>query len=136
MKNNDIIDIINRIAPQRPTDLDDILAPIDPRQKPAGTFRFPADASAIAAATPLENAGAVCFGARVDETTKEPQRLAMNVAQLAAEKGAIPVIFSYADPCPLGAFGFRIERIVGRTEAEREAAQAQVRAFWNIAMVI
>ena len=60
----------------------------------------------------------------------------MVLAQMAAEKAAHPVILSHVDVTGLEKFGFRVERVAGNTEAERHAAEEQLKRFWNIVLVI
>lgn len=129
-------DVISRITPAAPVDIDDDLAPL-------------ANAGDAADPTPLHSTVAyqsipvgfaaedtVCFGVRVTEKTPNIVSLAMQVAQMAAEKGGYPVILSHVDYCGLERFGFRVERIVGGSQEERRICEEQVCAFWKITLVI
>jgi len=131
------LDVISRITAQTPDDLDPILAPLDPRHHAeSGAFHFPVEAAVPVISTPFGSDDVVCFGARVTESTPDPLRLAMVLAQMAAEKAAHPVILAHVDVTGLEKFGFRVERVAGSTDAERNAAEEQLKRFWNIVLVI
>jgi hypothetical protein len=130
----DVADILGRISPQSPRDLDARLDAVNRRSAKAGAVLVHDTKGAMV--TPLDASDAVCFALRITEKTEDPVTLAMHVAQLAAEKSAIPIVFSHVDACGLEKFGFRVERIAGRSQAERDAMEAELKAFWNVAMVI
>lgn len=124
------------ITPAAPTGLDADLEKLDPRRAKPGRATFPEDMGDIALPADFASEETVCFGARITEATGNRVQLAMSLAQMAAEKGAEPVILSHVDYCGLERFGFRVERIAGETEEARAAAEAQVVRFWNIVLVI
>ncbi len=129
-------DIIKRINTERPEDLDEVIAPLDPRLKPQGQVLAPADDAVFAGLTPLYGEETICFGARITAQTPDPVKLAMEVAQLAAEKSAEVVILSHVEKSGLERFGFRVETIGGEDDAARQRAEAELRNFWNIVVVI
>jgi len=124
------------ITPATPVDLDEDIADLDPRARSMGKTLFPDTIPDVALPVPLSGDDTVCFGARITEDTPDRIRLAMNLAQMAAEKGAEPIILSHVDLCGLERFGFRVERIAGDTEDARAVAEAQAVRFWNIVLVI
>ena len=128
--------VMGLITPAAPVDLDDVLEPLDPRRAKAGTTRFPEDIPDVALPVGFANGDTVCFGARITKDTPDRIRLAMNLAQMAAEKGAEPIILSHVGTCGLERFGFRVERIAGDSEEARATAEAQAIRFWNIVLVI
>ncbi len=128
--------VMGLITPAKPEDLDAVLSPFDPRADKAGKTGFPEDLGDIALHVPFKDEDTVCFGARITEDTQNRVQLAMNLAQMAAEKGAEPIILSHVDYCGLERFGFRVERISGDTEDARAASEAQAVRFWNIVLVI
>ena len=129
-------DLICRISPAAPENLDDDLAALDPRTAKTGAINFPISAAENELPVEFATEEVVCFGVRVDEQTTDETTLAMTIAQMAAEKGAFPVVFSHVENCGLQRFGFRVERISGATPAEVAACEEQVKKFWNIVVII
>ena len=128
--------VMGLISPAAPTDLDPVLAGYDPRAQGKGKTGFPGGIGDVALPVDFKSEDTVCFGARVTKDTPNPVQLAMSLAQMAAEKGAEPIILSHLDYCGLERFGFRVERIAGQNEAARADAEAQAVRFWNIVLVI
>lgn len=126
---------MERITPRTPEDLDADLAGLDPRARPLGQVR---QQSAARFPLPFDFAQetTITVGARVTEDTPDIASLAMRLAALAAEKGAEPIILAHCDYSGLERLGFRTERVAGATEAERAACEAELIAFWNIALVL
>lgn len=62
--------------------------------------------------------------------------IAMQLASFAAERGAEVVILSDLPYAGLERFGFRVERVCGTTEEEREACAEQLREFWGMEIVL
>ncbi len=136
MSQTDWADVVASITPLEPTDLDAIIDRSKKNQPAKAGLEFPLDAAIAPMKPSFKDETTVCFGARVTENTPNRLALAVTLAQMAAEKGATPIILSHLDYSGLEQFGFRVERIGGKTEEEREACEAQVCAFWNIVMVI
>ena len=128
--------VVASITPLEPTDLDAIVDKGRKGRPDRAGLEFPVEAALAPLDLKFKDETAVCFGARVTKETPNRFALAVTLAQMAAEKGATPIILSHLDYCGLEQFGFRVERIGGKTDDEREACEAQVRAFWNIVMVI
>lgn len=128
--------VMGLISPAAPVDLDPVLAPFDARAREPGTTGFPDGIGDVALPVAFSSDETVCFGARVTPDTPNPVQLAMSLAQMAAEKGAEPIILSHMDYCGLERFGFRVERIAGDTDEARADAEAQAVRFWNIVLVI
>jgi len=129
-------DVVASITPLEPTDLDALIDKIAPKTGAPARTQFPTAAAIAAVPTSFEDDQTVCFGARVTKDTANVTALAMTLAQLAAEKGGVPIILSHLDYCGLEQFGFRVERVAGQTEEEIAACEAQICAFWKIVMVI
>jgi len=129
-------EVISRISPQTPTNLDHLLAPHDPRARPPAAYRFPTNSRASLFDTPFAKESTIAFGARVTHETSDRVALAMTLAEMAAEKMAEPIILSHLEYSGLERFGFRVERVCGATEEEIMAAEAELIAFWNIVLVI
>ena len=128
--------VVASITPLEPTDLDGMIDAIAPKDVTPKGARFPLDAAINAVPVVFQDDTTVCFGARITKETSDRVGLAMTLAQMAAEKGAFPVILSHLDYCGLEQFGFRVERVAGQTPEEIAACEAQICAFWKIVMVI
>ncbi len=128
--------VLASITPMAPEDIDATIDQIAPLGVETGEMSFPKEAERGTLPLEFADATTVCFGARITKDVDNPLQLAVKLAQIAVEKEAHPVILSHVDYCGLERFGFRVERIVGKTQAERDACEAQIRAFWNIVMVI
>ena len=98
-------DVIARITPMQPTDLDAALAEACPRANKPGTVNFPKTAAAAPLVLDLATEETVCFGARITEDTPNRLALAMSLAQMAEEKAATPIILSHVEVCGLERFG-------------------------------
>ena len=129
-------DVVAHISPFEPVDLDEVIDALQPGEGRKGQLGFPQEAALQPIRLSFEDPTTVCFGARVTDTTPDIVALAMTLGQMAAEKGATPIILSHVDYAGLEQFGFRVERVGGRTEEERAACEAQICDFWNIVMVI
>ena len=136
MSQMDWTKVVAEITPLEPTDLDAVIDAIKPTEGAPSGLRFPREAADYAIASVFNEETTVCFGARITKDTPNKMALAMTLAQMAAEKGAFPVILSHMDYCGLEQFGFRVERVAGKDAAEIAACEAQICAFWNIVMVI
>lgn len=129
--------IINRISPKAPQDLDPLVGVLDPRRaKNDGAYLVPASDDTFDGLTPLKGEETICFGARITKDTPDPVALAMRVAQLAAEKGAEAIVLSHVEKSGLERFGFRVETVGGETKQARLALEDELRRFWNIVVVI
>ena len=128
--------VVASITPLKPIDLSEIIDELDPPQNEKEGLEFPIAVATSPLVGEFSDEAQVCFGARITKDTPNSVKLGMTLAQMAAEKGAFPVILSYVDHTGLEPFGFRVERIGGKDEAEREACEAQILKFWNIVMVI
>ena len=75
-----------------------------------------------------------------DAETRTPDAaaidLAMRYAALAIEKECDVVIMSHQNNAGFERFGFRVERIAGKTEAQRKACLDQLIQFWGAEIVI
>lgn len=136
MSETDWAKVVATITPLEPIDLDGLIDEITPDKPARKGLPFPQSAAVPPLPVEFHEETTVCFGARVTKDTPNRMALGMMLAQMAAEKGAFPVILSHVDYCGLEQFGFRVERIAGETDAEIAACEAQVCSFWNIVMVI
>lgn len=136
MRDDSWNDVISRITPAIPIDIDADLEPIAPKIAEPGRVKF--SPSAIDAELPVQFADeeTVCFGVRITKDTPNIVALAMQIAQMAAEKGAYPIVLAHVDYSGLERFGFRVERVAGTTPEEIEACEAQICAFWQIVLII
>lgn len=76
------------------------------------------------------------LGVRVLTALPDCAPAALRLAAAAAERGVMPVILSAVADSGFERFGFRVERVFGESAAEREAAEAEIAAFWTLAIII
>lgn len=127
--------VLSRIAPGEPVDLD-AGAP--------GPARTGAGLVGRIAATPPPSprlwdrgdTGASWIGIRVDAPLADPARAALRLAAAALERGVTPVILTSLDSSGFERFGFRIERFLAGPGVDRAAWEAEMAAFWSLALII
>ncbi len=78
----------------------------------------------------------VAIGVRVTKPVKDPIAIANRLIALATERGVTPVIFSSIASSGFERFGFRVEHLGGNSKAELEACEAELKQFWDIAVVV
>jgi hypothetical protein len=127
--------VLARLTPHRPVDLDALVFDAPPAQpSPPPPFApRPAPSPRLWA---LADPDVAYVGVRVTEAPADPLPIALRLASAAVERGAIPVIFSAVAASGFERWGFRVERLSGRTAAERQVEEDELCAFWNIAVVI
>ncbi|WP_413868142.1 hypothetical protein [Albidovulum sp.] len=80
--------------------------------------------------------GASYIGIRVDAALADPARAALRLASAALERGVTPIILTSLDASGFERFGFRVERFLPGPGADRAAWEAEMTAFWSLALVI
>lgn len=129
-------EIICRITPALPSDIDDIVLKAMPTHTVPGRDIFPATMNIALLRQEQTSESLVILGIRIKNSLEDPADLAMRLACLAIEKDVLIVVLNYLDYCGLERFGFRVERVSGQTEAEKIICEDDIRNFWNIAMII
>ncbi|WP_347312282.1 hypothetical protein [Defluviimonas sp. SAOS-178_SWC] len=127
--------VLSRITPEGPVDLDAGAAP------PA---RFGAGLGGWSSDTPppsprlweREDSGAAYLGIRVDAPLPDPARTALRLAAAALERGVTPIILTSLGQSGFDRFGFRVERFVPGDGVDRAAWEAEMTAFWSLALII
>ena len=76
------------------------------------------------------------FGVRIREAPDDLRAPAARLAAAAIERHTAPVILSHIDRCGFERLGFRVERILGGTEAEIEAQENEIIRFWDMSIVV
>lgn len=127
--------VLSRITPGEPIDLD------------AGGAAGPRPGAGLAAwdagAPPPSprlwdraDTGAAWIGVRVDAPLADPARAALRLASAALERGVTPVILTSLDASGFERFGVRVERFVPGPGVDRAAWEAEMTAFWSLALII
>lgn len=127
--------VLARIAPGEPVDLD----AGEGAARAAGGGLAAWDAAAPPPSPRLwdrAEASASCIGVRVDAPLADPARAALRLAAAALERGVTPIILSSLDASGFERFGFRVERFVPGAGADRAAWEAEMSAFWALALII
>jgi hypothetical protein len=73
---------------------------------------------------------------RIDRPPEDPRRLALRLAAAAVERGVVPVILSTLPRTGLEQFGFRVERLPEGPPEAQALCEAELRKFWDIAIVV
>jgi hypothetical protein len=128
--------ILARITGHDATDIDDITRDFDPRSEHTGRDLFPEVAGQLMPEAAMKRPGAICVGLRVEAPPVDAADQAMRLVAFALEKDVEIVVLSHIDHSGFERFGFRIERICGDSEAERDVCEEQIRRFWNIDTVL
>lgn len=126
--------VLSRIVPGEPLGLD----PAD-AGPPSGAGLAGWDADAPPPSPRLwdrDESGASWIGVRVDAPLADPARAALRLASAALERGVTPVILTSLDVSGFERFGFRVERFLPGPGADRDAWEAEMTAFWSLALVI
>lgn len=122
--------ILAGLSPHAPSDLDDP-ADVPVALEISKTLDFvPSDKLF---ALKEEQAG---IGIRVRGPLESPVFVAARLAAIALERDIVPIILSEIPRTGLERWGFRVERILGDTEAARSVSIAEIKAFWSIAVVV
>lgn len=122
--------VLAGLSPHRPTNLD----AADDTEAPAGRLTPLARApSSRLFALDSERAG---IGVRVRAPLEDPSAMAARLAAIALERDVTPIILSEIPRSGFERWGFRVERICGATEADRDALVDEIKAFWSIAVVV
>jgi hypothetical protein len=139
MSDNIWYEIAGRLAPQRPQDVDALLAPDPDAPGPGGWLRRQGDMPQVPPAAALwaeSRETAACFGVRVSRPITAIATLAAQLAAIGSERKVTPIIFSELASCGLEQYGFRVERLAGADAAERALCESELMRFWDIAVVI
>lgn len=135
MSNSGAYEILLRITPQAPENLDRDLARLMPAVR-AGHDRYCGDPLAAVSARLHAPVSKVCFGIRITAATDDIIGLAARAAQMAVERDAGVIVLSHVERTGLERFGFQVERVCGATGDERAAMERELAAYWNIVVII
>ena len=133
MTENVWYDILSRISPKRPVQLDELINESGPSQS-HGKVVFPEMDFAPSIAL-WSHDGPSHIGVRILQPLDSVYRVARLLAAVAIEREVVPVILSRVDYSGFEQFGFRVERIPKEPEAAM-AAEEEVRKFWDLAIII
>ncbi|MBM7069933.1 hypothetical protein [Actibacterium sp. 188UL27-1] len=128
--------VLARVNGHRATNLDTAVRPFDPvAAEDPGKVLFPEPD--LTPVLPEIGDQRPAVGVMVEDAlTKDPIVLAAQLAALALEKDCEIVVISENNLSGFERFGFRTERVAGNTEAERAACLDQIRAFWNLDIIL
>lgn len=130
--------ILARIAPARPEDLDDLILDGAP-PRPRGAMLAPGTPVPPAAALWRRDAADQTLsriGVRVVRPLDDPAGAALRLAAAAVERRVIPIILSRIDQSGFERLGFRVERVPAGDEEAARAAEAELKKFWNLAIIV
>ena len=128
------LDVVARVVPVAPVDLDSILD--DRPETPMAPTLQAIGRSPSAKLWDRTDSEQGYIGVRIKERTEAHTEIAVRLAAAAVERHVVPVILSHVPDCGFERFGFRVEFVGGATKAERESAEDELRHFWDMAIVI
>jgi len=137
----DWVNMIVRGSVACPEDIDDLLAPTNPlAQKKSGHVIFQNSIEQTLARDPAEVTRPTITVVLDDAKARIPDaksaNMAMRYAALAVEKECELVVLTHQNNSGFERFGFRVERIAGRTKTQRQACVDQLLQFWGAEIVI
>ena len=131
--------IASRLTGKSVVDLDAVLKS-DKKPKPSGgELSAPiggGSGSMSSVCWPLINADQANIGIRISDPVENLVELAGAMIAIAAERNITPIIMSQLNLPDFSQYGFRVERIAGRTAQERANCEDEIRRFYDIAMVV
>lgn len=136
MSTNRWEDILARVSRNEPENLDGLLTPYDPRATTPGDEIFPEHVSVVPFASEFRSDDTIAIGVRVEEPLPDPAERAVQLGAFAIERNVEVVVLSHMDYSGFERFGFRTERISGKSEAARAACERQLAGFWHLEVII
>jgi len=126
-----------RIVHEQPVELDGLI--FDDAQKPGGDLVRDVPDTWIApsrANWAMSEEDRVAIGVRVTKTLPNTVDIATQLVAMAVERAIIPVILSSISPSGFEQYGFRVERLAGKDQAQLQVCEEELKRFWDIAIVI
>jgi hypothetical protein len=128
------LDVIARLPAEDPPDLDALLGlPMATPPSPQPQADTPTIHSTRLWA---RNETLSYIGIRVTEPPADIRRTALRLASAAVERGVIPIILSPLPRTGFEPYGFRVERLPAGPPEAVTLAEAELRRFWDLALVI
>lgn len=131
----DYMAIIRNITPQGPTDIDAVI----------GTQAAPStevvaqvlnEAAPSMALWTRSDDDISYIGIRVTSPIASLEQVGMSLSAIAVERKIMPVFISWIGDCGLQRFGLRVEQVSGNSDADKLAAEEQLKRLWTLAIVI
>ncbi len=144
MTRDDWLDVLVRISPHAPTDLDaglfgegdkmavPVLPPEDPQaDDPCNPFIAPS-----ARLWQRHDPGAAHIGIRVTRPVPDIAQTVLRLACVAIERGVNPVILTTLDNSGFERFGLRVERLPSGTASQQRHYEEELTSFWMLSIII
>ena len=140
MTEADWLDLLARISPHEPADVNDLYAPPTPPQAARdGAPPVAGAAMGIAPSSRLwhrHDGRQAGLGVRVTRPVADCAGAALRLGSVALERGLMPVILTTLPDCGFERFGFRIERLSDGSADQRRTEEAELSRFWSLAIII
>ncbi|MEE9426973.1 MAG: hypothetical protein V3V25_02380 [Paracoccaceae bacterium] len=131
--------ISSRINARKPVDIDSEIFDVAPPEAKGSCLEqnYPKDWLPPSLVNwKLEEEDRVSIGIKITERLENFDLVATRLVAMATERAITPIILSTIAPSGLERFGFRVERLAGKTQAQQDACEAELKQFWDIAIVI
>ncbi len=123
-------EILSRLTPNAPVDLDDLLG-AEVEISPVLTGSGNATSSKLW----LRPDDWACVGVRVVAPPDNLADSARRLAAVAVERNVTPIILSSLPSSGFERFGFRVEKIPEEPGDARNACEAELQAFWDMPII-
>ncbi len=131
------LDVISRITPDEPIELDSLVFETEPNE--VSNLDSNAGDNSVTPSNSLwdsADSGSSYIGIKVTERLADCSLAAFKLAAAALERGVTPIILTTLPDSGFERFGFRVERLVGNSPKEYSVHEQQLVQFWNLAIVI
>lgn len=139
MTEDDWLEVLARISPDEPADLNAICSVPGRAALPrdTGWEMGVLDRSAPSSKLWLRHdQRQSCLGVRVTSPLHDCAAAALRLASVALERGLMPIILTTLPDSGFERFGFRVERLPEGSADQRRACEAELTRFWSLAIII
>jgi len=141
MTNNNWLKVCSRLSPTEPIDLDQKIEGLvlsDPVKAGATGYPLMCETPTVPSSViwEFEQDDTICLGVRVSKSIGNYAGAAARLVAVAVERSVTPIIFTTLPYSGFERFGFRVERLVGKTNEELAASEEELKQFWHIDVVI
>lgn len=129
-------EIMLRVTPRTPDDLDDLTAQLDQRVTGAGKSLFPTGCFAPQIFKDALRSDVATIGIRLPKEDHTAHDIGLRMCALGQENEAEVIVLTDSHYSGVERFGFRTESIRGETEEQRQENEEQLLAFWDLNLIL
>jgi hypothetical protein len=136
MSPDDWREIILRVTPKTPDDLDELTAAFDERVTGNGKGFFPEGGFAGSIFKGALREDIATVGITMPKDAHTAHDLAIRICCLGLENDAVFIALSNENYSGLERYGIRTEAVRGNTPAQKQGCEEQLRAFWDLNYIL